>query len=300
MAVQIPFVRDIKFEYGAPQEVSPLIRRVVAHNPSPFTYLGTGVYIIGRGEVAVIDPGPDQPGHLDVLLSAIGGEKVTHILVTHGHMDHSPMAGPLSRATGAPIFAAGGVMQAADHGVEVEAGDDDAFAPDNIVEDGQFFAGPGWTLEAVFTPGHTSNHMCYALREENALFSGDHIMGWSTTVITPPDGDMGAYYASLNKVLDRNYDVLWPTHGPPVRAVRPFIEAYIAHRHDREAQILERLAAGQRHIADMVPIMYAAVDKRLYPAASHSVLAHLIHMVRAGRVACAGAPSLQSAYSLPG
>jgi glyoxylase-like metal-dependent hydrolase (beta-lactamase superfamily II) len=299
MAVQIPFVREIKFDYGAPQQVSPLIRRIVANNPSPFTFLGTGVYIIGSGEVAVIDPGPDQPGHLDVLLAALGGEKVTHILVTHGHLDHSPMAGPLSRATGAPIHAAGGVMQAADHGVQVEAGDDDGFTPDNEVHDGQRFYGPGWTLEAVFTPGHTSNHMCYALLEENALFSGDHIMGWSTTVITPPDGDMAAYYASLHKVLDRNYDVLWPTHGPPVRAVRPFVEAYIAHRHDREAQIIERLEAGQTRIADMVPIMYAAVDKRLYPAASHSVLAHMVHMVRSGRVACSGAPSLQSEFHLP-
>ena len=299
MAVQIPFVREIEFEYGAPQQVSPLIRRVVANNPSPFTFHGTGVYIIGKGEVAVIDPGPDQPGHLGVLLAALAGQKLTHILVTHGHLDHSPMAGPLSRATGAPIFAAGGVMQAATHDVQVEAGDDDSFTPDNIVADGQRFSGPDWTLEAVFTPGHTSNHMCYALLEENALFSGDHIMGWSTTVITPPDGDMGAYYASLQKVLDRNYETLWPTHGPPVRAVRSFIEAYIAHRHDREAQILERLAAGQTRITDMVPIMYAAVDTRLYPAASHSVLAHLIHMVRSGRATCSGAPSLKSEFRIP-
>ena len=296
MAVQIPFVRDIKFEYGVVQRVSPLIRHVMSNNPSAFTFLGTGVYIIGQGEVAVIDPGPDQPGQLDMLLNAVNGETVTHIFVTHGHLDHSPMAGPLAKATGAKIFAAGGVMKQADHGVVVEAGDDQSFTPDQIVTDRMRFQGKGWTIEAVFTPGHTSNHMCFALVEENCLFSGDHIMGWSTTVITPPDGSMSDYYASLKKVQDKNYDVLWPTHGPPIRDVRAFIDAYTAHRHDRERQILERLAAGQTQIRDMVPIMYAAVDKRLYPAACQSVLAHMIHMVKQGRIRSDGTPSLESNF----
>jgi glyoxylase-like metal-dependent hydrolase (beta-lactamase superfamily II) len=296
MAVQIPFVREISFEYGVPQQVSPLIRHVMSKNPSPFTYLGTGVYIVGQGEVAVIDPGPDQPGQLDMLLNAVKGERVTHIFVTHGHLDHSPMAGPLAKETGAKICAAGGVIKPADHGVVVEAGDDQSFAPDVIVTDGQRFQGKGWTIEAVFTPGHTSNHMCFALLEENALFSGDHIMGWSTTVITPPDGSMTDYYASLDKVKSRDFDVLWPTHGPPIRAVPAFIDAYTAHRHDREAQIMERLAAGQTQIREMVPIMYAAVDKRLHPAACQSVLAHMIHMVGQGRVRSDGPPSLDTSF----
>jgi glyoxylase-like metal-dependent hydrolase (beta-lactamase superfamily II) len=209
------------------------------------------------------------------------------------------MAGPLAKVTGAPIFAAGGVMKAADHGVQVEAGDDNSFTPDNVVTEGQRFSGPGWTLEALFTPGHTSNHMCYALVEENALFSGDHIMGWSTTVITPPDGDMGAYFNSLDKVLARNFTTIWPTHGPPIRDVRPFIEAYIGHRHDREDQILARLRAGQTRIKEMIPIMYAGVDKRLYPAAAQSVLAHMIQLTREGRVRCAGAPALDGEFTLP-
>jgi glyoxylase-like metal-dependent hydrolase (beta-lactamase superfamily II) len=298
VAVQIPFVRDIEFEYGVVQQVSPLIRRVVTNNPGPFTFKGTGVYIIGKGEIALIDPGPVQPGHLEVLLNAIKGEKLTHILVTHGHMDHSPMARPLANETGAKIYATGGGIKPAATDVRMEAGDDGSFNPDIRLKDGERISGPGWTIEAVFTPGHTSNHMAFALLEENALFSGDHIMGWSTTVITPPDGSMADYYNSLHKVLDRNYDVLWPTHGPPIREVRPFVQAYIDHRHAREDQIIEQLKAGNGLIREMVPIMYAAVDKRLHPAACHSVLAHMIYMVKEGRVTCEGTPSLETPFKL--
>jgi len=298
MAVKIPFVRDMTFEYGAPQQVSPLIRRVVANNPGPFTFRGTGVYIVGRGEVAVIDPGPDDPAHIEALQRALAGERVSHIFVTHRHLDHSPAARPLAAATGAKIHASGIAPIFSDDDFVAEAGDDLGFRPDAVVSDGDVFSGPAWTLEAVFTPGHTSDHMCLALREENALFTGDHIMGWSTTVVSPPDGDMDAYLASLDKVQARNFTTLWPTHGPPVTEVRAFIDAYRAHRMDREAQIIERLRAGQTRIKDMVPVMYADVDPRLYPAAAHSVLAHMTRLVRLERVRCNGAPGLDTSYAL--
>ncbi len=299
MAAKIPFVRDMDFEYEQAQQVSPLIHRLVANNPGPFTFKGTGVYIIGRGEVAIIDPGPDDPAHIDALLKAVKGETVTHILVTHRHMDHSPAAHPLAERTGAKVYASTLPPKPSDcDALRLEASDDHYFTLDINVEDGQRFSGPGWTIEAVFTPGHTTNHMAYALVEENALFPGDHIMGWSTTVIGPPDGDMSAYFASIEKVRDRNYDTLWPTHGPPVREVRPFVEAYLAHRLAREAQVIAQLESGKRLIKDMVTEMYADVDKRLHPAACHSVLAHVIRLVEMGRVGVEGPPCVDSEYWL--
>ena len=298
----IPYVREIQFEYGACDQVSPLIRRVVANNPGPFTYLGTGTYIIGKGEVAVIDPGPDMPDHLEALLAALEGETVTHILVTHHHTDHSPLAGPLQEKTGAKIYGCAVGAKAGDSAVITEAGHDLDFSPDiDICGGGAVFEGPGWTLEAIATPGHTSNHICFALKEENALFSGDHIMGWSTTVVSPPDGDMTAYMDSLDKVKARGFDILWPTHGPPVRDVAPFIEAYIAHRRAREAQVLKALADGHGRIKDMIPTLYAEVDKRLWPAAARSVLGHMIDLVRRGIVVTdAPEPGLDSDYRLAG
>jgi glyoxylase-like metal-dependent hydrolase (beta-lactamase superfamily II) len=298
MAAKIPFVRDMAFEYGAPQQVSPLIRRVIANNPGPFTFRGTGVYIVGRGDVAVIDPGPDDAAHLAALELALSGERVTHIFVTHRHLDHSPAARPLAAKTGAKIYASGIAPRFSPDDFVAEAGDDLGFEPDVVIKDGDVFSAPGWTLEAIHTPGHTSDHMCLALKQENALFSGDHIMGWSTTVVSPPDGDMDAYLASLAKIEARGFATLWPTHGPPVTDVSPFIAAYRAHRLDRETQILAQLAAGKRRIMDMVPAMYADVDQRLYPAAAHSVLAHLIRLVRTGRVRCDGVSGLDSEYTL--
>lgn len=299
MATKIPFVRDMEFAYGEPQQVSPLIRRVVANNPGPFTFKGTGVYIIGHGDVAVIDPGPDTQEHIDVLMRALDGERVTHIFVTHRHMDHSPAAKPLAALTGARIYSSTVPPKPSDcDELRLEAGDDHDFIPDVDVQDGQVFAGKGWTIEAVATPGHTTNHFAYALKEENALFPGDHIMGWSTTVIGPPDGDMSDYFASLEKVRDRSYATLWPTHGPPIRDVGPFVQAFIDHRLEREAQIVSQLAAGQRRIKDMVTVIYADVDKRLHPAACHSVLAHMIRLVELGRVGCDGPPCVDNDYWL--
>ena len=296
----IPYVREIEFEYGACDQVSPLIRRVVANNPGPFTYLGTGTYIVGKGEVAVIDPGPDDPAHLAAILAAVAGERVTHILITHHHSDHSPLAGPLKAATGATIYgcAVAGHEDDDTGEVKMEAGHDHDFRPDVSLCGGGEVSGPGWTMEAIRTPGHTSNHLCYALKEENALFSGDHIMGWSTTVITPPDGDMTDYLESLQRIRDRNFTTLWPTHGPPILKVTPFIDAYAEHRQERIDQILTALKAGPGRIRDLVPRLYADVDQRLWPAAARSMLAAIIHLARQGRIVTDGEPGPESEYRL--
>jgi glyoxylase-like metal-dependent hydrolase (beta-lactamase superfamily II) len=297
--IAIPYVRDIDIAYGRCDQVSPLIRRVTARNPGPFTFLGTGTYIVGRGNVAVIDPGPDLGEHLEAILAAIPGETVSHIVITHHHSDHSPLARALSKATGAKVWGRAVDTAPVEGEMQLEAGHD-AFVPDVPLTGGEIISGQGWTLEAIHTPGHTSNHICYALKEENALFSGDHIMGWSTTVITPPDGDMGDYLRSLGTVQDRGFSTLWPTHGPPITDPAPFIAAYAAHRLDRERQILDRLAAGDRPIKAMVPVIYAAVDPRLHAPAAHSVLAHMIGLVKSGRVRTEGAPRLDSEYILAG
>ena len=298
MAVTIPFVRDIKFDYGRVEQVSPLIRRLVANNPGPFTFTGTGVYIIGHGDVCVIDPGPDLADHFEALKQALEGETVSHVLVTHSHMDHSPLAHPLARWAGCSVLASGEVALPAQSEVRLEAGDDTRFRPDCDLHDGTLIEGDGWTIEAITTPGHTSGHICYALAEENCLFSGDHIMGWSTTVISPPDGDMDAYLTSLEKIAAREFATIWPTHGPPITDPGPFVAAYRNHRLDREDQILACLASGQSKVKDMVPVMYAAVDQRLWPAACHSVMAHMSRLVKIGRVVCDGEPNMDASFHL--
>jgi glyoxylase-like metal-dependent hydrolase (beta-lactamase superfamily II) len=281
----IPFVRDFDFAYGRCDPVSPLIRRVVAANPGPFTFTGTGTYIVGCGTVAVIDPGPMLPAHLKALVAALDGETVSHILVTHTHADHSPLARPLAEALGGvPILAAESPRRPEPMDVG-EEGSDLSFHPDIVLTGGERIEGPGWTLDALATPGHASNHMAFALVEENALFPGDHIMGWSTTVVIPPDGDMDAYLDSLELVRQGGFATLWPTHGPPVTDVAPFLMAYRDHRLTREAQIVARLEAGDQLISEIVPVLYGAVDPRLWPAASLSVLAHLIRLTRHGIVA---------------
>jgi glyoxylase-like metal-dependent hydrolase (beta-lactamase superfamily II) len=299
MAVAIPFVREIDIDYGRVDQVSPLVRRVTANNPGGFTYMGTGTYIIGKGTVAVIDPGPNDQAHIDALLKAVEGETVSHVLITHCHMDHSPAAAAFKAATGAKTYAYGphGSGQPKDS-VQIEEGADRDFMPDVEVRHGDVLEGPGWSVECVFTPGHTSNHMSFALREEKALFTGDHVMGWSTSIVSPPDGDMATYIASLELLLDRDDELYWPTHGPAITDPKPFVRSFIAHREDRERQIVEQISAGRTTIADMVPVMYEATDKRLHPAAARSVLSHVIKMVADGKLACDGDPSLSSAYRL--
>ncbi len=273
--------------YGRLDSRSPLVRRLLAPNPSPFTFTGTGTFVVGRGTVAVIDPGPADPAHVAALLEALAGETVSHIVVTHTHMDHSPAAPAVKAATGAAIVGCAPLVLS-DDGPRADAGFDPSYAPDRVLADGESIAGPGWTLTAVATPGHTSNHLCFALAEEKALFTGDHVMGWSTTVVAPPDGDMGDYIASLQKLLDRDDAVYHPTHGEPVAEPQRLVRGLITHRRQREGQILKLLGEGDKPIAELVRIMYAMVDKRLHPAAGRSVLAHLFDLQRRGQVAASG------------
>jgi len=273
--------------YGAAEALSPLVRRVLARNPSPFTFTGTGTYIVGHGTVAIIDPGPADPEHLDAVAAAVAGETVSHFLITHTHMDHSPGAGPLRARLGGTIAGCAPLVLR-DDGPRADAGFDPGYAPDHVMADGEAVAGPGWTLRAVHTPGHTSNHLCFALEEEGALFSGDHVMGWSTTVVAPPDGDMADYMASLAKLMGRSDVRYYPTHGAPVDEPQRLVKGMIAHRRQRETQILAQLAQGPRAIPAMVEQMYAAIDRRLWPAAGRSVLAHLIDLEARGRVRRAG------------
>lgn len=287
--MSIPFVKQFEPAYGNAVEITPLVRRVVAQNPSPFTFHGTGTYIIGRGKVAVIDPGPDDAEHIDKLLAALRGETVTHILITHTHRDHSPAAKALQAATGAETYAFG-PHPAPKGGPAVEEGGDHQFRPDRILAAGDGVDGAGWHIEALHTPGHISNHLCFALPEERALFTGDHVMGWSTTVISPPDGNMTDYYASLRLLLPRGEQRFYPTHGAPIdqassgASPQDFVRALIAHREAREEQIMACLADGPKRIPEMVARMYADVPVYLHPAAARSVLAHLIHMAGDGRL----------------
>lgn len=267
--------------HGAVEQLDPLVRRVLAPNPSAFTFTGTQTHIVGRGEVAVIDPGPDIPTHIEALLKATAGERIVAIVCTHTHRDHSPGTRPLQAATGAPIIGCAPLALAG--GDEDESFDPD-YVPDRVLVDGEALEGPGWTLEAVATPGHTSNHLCFALPQSRALFSGDHVMGWSTSIVSPPDGDMAAYVASLEKLLGRDEAIYYPAHGPVVDEPRKLVRGLILHRRQREAGILAELKAGRADIPSIVASLYRTVDPRLHPAAARSVLAHLIDLETRGLV----------------
>ena len=273
--------------YGVSEQLSPLVRRVLARNPSPFTYTGTGTYIVGHGTVAIVDPGPADAAHLDAVARAVAGERVSHLVITHTHMDHSPAAVPLRTRLGAQVVGCVPLVLS-DDGPRADAGFDPSYAPDRVLDTGETLEGPGWTLSALHTPGHTSNHLCYALEEERALFSGDHVMGWSTTVVAPPDGDMADYMASLRLLLDRDDTRYYPTHGAPIDEPQRLVRHLMAHRRQRETQILGQLEGGPQAIPAMVARMYTAVDKRLWGAAGRSVLAHLIALETRGIVAREG------------
>jgi len=299
MAVKIPFNYELDFEYGKVETLSPLIRRVVARNPSAFSFHGTGTYIIGEGEVAVIDPGPMLDEHIEALTQGLAGETISHILVTHTHSDHSPAARIIKARSGAPTYAYGPHGSGKqDLDIPVDGGADFDFSPDVFVTHGELIEGKGWTMECVYTPGHTSNHMCFQLKEEKALFTGDHVMGWSTSIISPPDGDMTSYMESLELLLNRDDKLYWPTHGDCITDPKPFVRSFIEHRLERESQILSALKSGQSSIEEMVPGMYTELDKRMYPAAARSVLAAIIRLVDTGKVSCEGSPSLESEFSL--
>jgi glyoxylase-like metal-dependent hydrolase (beta-lactamase superfamily II) len=273
---------------GTVDELEPLVRRVLAPNASPFTYTGTQTYLVGGAEgLAVIDPGPAEPEHLQALERAIGSARVLAIACTHTHRDHSPAAAPLAALTGAPII---GCAPLAIEGGELRADApfDQSYAPDRVLAEGEQIAGPGWTLTALATPGHTSNHLCFALEETRALFTGDHVMGWSTTVVAPPDGDMADYMASLERLHARDDRVYYPAHGPAVHKHRQLVRGMIGHRRLRERQVLRLLAETPQTVPELVPQMYKGVSERLWGAAGLSVTAHLLDLERRGRVVRSG------------
>ena len=300
MTTTIPFIHEYDFEYARLEQVSPLIRRVTARNPSGFTFHGTNTYVIGHGKVAVLDPGPLLDEHVEALKQLLAEETVNHLLITHTHMDHSPAAAPLKQCWQARSYGYGphGAGKQ-EEGVQIEAGGDMDFNPDVRVADGDQIQGDGWTIECVYTPGHTSNHICFALLEEKALFTGDHVMGWSTSVIGPPDGDMTSYMESLEKLLTRDDEVYWPAHGTCIHDVKNFVTTFIQHRLGRERQILCCLQDGYNIITEMVPMMYKETDPRMYGAAALSVLAAMIRLIDTGQVSCDSEdPSIESTYQL--
>lgn len=286
--MRLSFDRSLDAPYGAAVRLSPLVERVLAPNPGPFTFRGTGVYLVGTGDhVAVIDPGPALPEHIAALKRAIGTRRLSHILITHNHADHSPAAAPLKAWSGATIHGARPTT-AMPHDQPINTQQetlDHAFAPDVILHDRAVVRGDGFTLEAVATPGHTANHLCFALHEEHALFSGDHVMGWSTSVVAPPDGDMADYLASLDKLKRRGETIFYPTHGSPITNPKAWIDGLIAHRQAREAQILAALADGPVTAAVLAERLYPNIDPALGRAALAQIQAHLDHLLMLGRAA---------------
>ncbi|MGZ3267138.1 MAG: MBL fold metallo-hydrolase [Croceibacterium sp.] len=273
---------------GEIEQLEPLVRRVLAPNGSPFTYTGTQSYLVGGAEgVAVIDPGPAEPAHLDALVRAIDGAPLLAIACTHTHRDHSPAAAPLAKLAGAQVIGCAPLVLETDE-PRADAPFDKDYAPDRVLRDGEQLAGPGWTLTALATPGHTSNHLCFALEQTGALFTGDHVMGWSTTVVSPPGGDMAAYMTSLALLHDRDDRVYYPAHGPAVHNPRQLVRGMIGHRRQRERQILKLLGQQPQAIAELVPQMYKGLDQRLWPAAGQSVKAHLLDLERRGVVTRSG------------
>lgn len=265
---------------GTPEKPEPLVTRVLAPNPSPYTFTGTQTYLVGEGaDRAVIDPGPNEAEHLDAIVAAAGDARISAILCTHTHRDHSPGAAPLAERTGAPVMGCAKLV-IADNGPRLDESFDTTYEPERVLSDGEAVSGEGWTLHAVHTPGHTSNHVCFALEESGALFTGDHVMGWSTSVIVPPDGDMGDYLESLDKLYSREDRVYYPAHGAPVEKPQQLVRSMLGHRRQRERQILKVLADGPRSLPEFIPIMYKGLDPRLEKAAQMSVHAHLIHLER--------------------
>jgi glyoxylase-like metal-dependent hydrolase (beta-lactamase superfamily II) len=302
MADDIPFNKTLDLAPDKVDEPEPGVRRVMANNPGPFTFKGTLSYIVGRGKVAIVDPGPDDAAHIGALLDAVGGETVTHIFVTHTHRDHSPAVPAIKAATGATVYAEGPHRAArplhiGEHNPLDSSGDRD-FRPDVQLKDGEVVEGDGWAIEAVTTPGHTANHMAFALKDRGILFAGDHVMGWATSIVAPPDGAMSDYMASLDKLARRGENLYFSGHGPAIPDAKRFVNYYILHRKAREASILHRLGKGAADIPSIVRAIYIGIDPRLTGAAGLSVLAHMEDLVARGLVETDGAPAIDGVYRL--
>src|SRR5437764_5945148 len=304
MPDDIPYNRIFELAPGRAEELAPGVRRIVADNPGPFTFKGTVSYIVGRGKVAIIDPGPDDPAHIAALLDAVRGETVTHIFVTDTRSDHSPGGPAIKAATGAQILAEGAHRASrslhAGEAPRMEAANDTDFRPDRALAAGEIVSGSGWTIEAITTPGHTANHMAFALKEANLIFSGDHVMGWSTSIVAPPDGAMSDFMNSLHKLAARPEPIYLPGHGGEVRDAPNFVAAYIRHRHAREASILHRLGKGAADIPTIVRAVYIGLDPRLSGAAGYSGVAHLGDITARAEVLTDGPPSITGVYRLAG
>jgi glyoxylase-like metal-dependent hydrolase (beta-lactamase superfamily II) len=302
MSDDIRYNKTFDLVPGRAADVAPGVRAIVANNPSPFTFKGTVSYIVGRGKVAIIDPGPDDDTHIAALLDAVRGESVTDIFVTHTHRDHSPAVPKIKAKTGATVYAEGPHRPARplhiSEASRLDASGDMDFRPDVALPDGAVVSGGGWTIEALTTPGHTANHMAFAFKEADLIFSGDHVMAWSTSIVAPPDGAMSDYMASLEKLARRREPIYLPGHGGPVRDAPRFVQSYIHHRQAREVSILRRLGKGAADIATLVRAIYIGIDPRLTGAASLSVLAHLEDLVARGVVATEGIPSIGGTYRL--
>ncbi len=308
MSVTIPFIKSFDFDYGAVDVLSPMVRRVIANNPGSFTFTGTGTYIIGRGNVAVIDPGPADPAHVSALLEATAGETITHIFVTHTHMDHSPACRLLQRFCDAETFGFGRHGYGRSSYTAGEFGADDDFEPDVRVADGQIVRGGAvgseptdsqWSLRCLHTPGHASNHLSFYLAEENALFCGDAVMGWSTTIVSPPDGNMKDYMSTLELLLKQDVGIYYPTHGAPIPNPAEFVSALREHRREREQQVLDCLADGPASVAEMVPVVYQDVDPSLHPAAARSLFATIECLAEQGRIQADAGVTIDARYQLP-
>lgn len=272
MAVEIPFQKKLDFEYGKVDRLSPLVRRVIAENPSPFTFFGTGTYIVGSGRVAVIDPGPADQSHIEAILSATRGEVITHILVTHTHVDHSPGCALLKQQVNAKTYAYarhgnGGERDHSDFGADWE------FQPDELLADNQTITSEIWSLTAIHTPGHAANHLSFYLPQEQALFCGDVVMGWSTTIVSPPDGNMIDYMKSLDRLLDRDDAIYYPTHGAPIDSPNLYVRALYKHRQEREQQVIDCVESGLHSVSAMLSVVYSKLDPTMYPAAQRSLTA---------------------------
>ncbi len=283
MAVQIPFQKNLEFAYGVADQLSPLVRRVIADNPSAFTLFGTGTYIVGRGNVAIIDPGPADQTHIDAILSATQGERITHIFVTHTHVDHSPGCELLQQSTTAKTYALGrhGMGRERD---ESEFGADWNFNPDVLLTDGETVAGDQWSLSCVFSPGHAANHLSFYLEQEGALFCGDAVMGWSTTIVSPPDGNMHDYMNTLKKLRARQDNIYYPTHGAPIERPGAYIQALYDHRLEREQQVIDCVRGELHSVNDMLAVVYSELDPAMYPAASRSLLATIERLLAQNRL----------------
>jgi len=294
MSGVIEFNKKLEFSYGKSDQLSPLVRRVIANNPGPFTFTGTGTYIIGTGEVAVIDPGPADQQHIDAILHATTGETITHILVTHRHIDHSPGCELLQARCDATTWAFKAPPPSSENGF----GLDNRFEPDQIVADGDLISAGEWQLECLFTPGHSSDHVSFYLASENALFCGDVVMGWSTTIVSPPDGSMSDYMSSLERLRARTDSIYYPTHGAPVRDPQSYVNQLYQHRVERENQVFSCISEGANTLDTMLPLVYSDLDPAMYGAASRSLLATIEYLVESGRLVVRDISVDQSVYHM--